>query len=281
MLEGGGMRGLFTAGILDFFLDNGIQFKSCMGVSAGAAHASSYVCGQSGRARDVSVDYLDDKNYCGLYSLLTTGNFFNTKMVYRTIPQKYYPLNQVHFDNSLTAFYGVVTNCDTGEPEYLRIADVNAQMDVIRASASLPLLSHMVEIGGKRYLDGGMADSIPLEKSIAMGNAKNVVVLTQALGYQKKPDKLFPIMKVKYRKYPELLAAMQARPETYNRSLEKVAELEKKGEVFVLRPKAPLAVGRLEKDRGKLLGIYELGYQQAEQQGESLLNFLSDSQSGR
>lgn len=278
VLEGGGMRGLFTAGVLDLFLDKQIHFRGCIGVSAGACHGVSYVCGQRGRARDVSVDYLKDKNYCGMHSLLTTGDMFNVEMVYKTIPEQYYPLDVEAFVNSGTALYAVVTNCDTGQAEYVRIRHPYQDLGWIRASASLPLVSHKVQINGGRYLDGGITDSIPLQKSIEMGNQKNVVILTQPKGYRKKPDSLYPLMKLRYQRHKGLRQQMKNRHLQYNRTIDLVEGLEAEGKLFVIRPSEALNIGRVEKDKYKLLQIYKNGYEEGEKTLSALLRYLNDTE---
>lgn len=164
VLEGGGMKGMYTAGVLDFFLDKGLDFSSVYGVSAGACHMCSYLSKQRGRALDVGIDYLDSKKYCSVESLLTTGDLFNVKTAYHLIPEYLNPYDYAAFDRYEGRAYAVVTNIVTGKPEYLRIRDMKKDIDAIRASASLPLVSRNVKIGGKLYLDGGIADAVPIQK---------------------------------------------------------------------------------------------------------------------
>lgn len=274
VLEGGGMRGLYTTGVLDVFLQNSIEFSHCIGVSAGACHGASFVCGQEGRSRDVSVDYLDDKNYCGFYSLITTGNLFNTQMVYGTIPREYYPLDTKHYVDSGCKLYAVVTNCISGKAEYVHITDPMKNLDWIRASASLPLVSKTVKIGGGKYLDGGIADSIPIEKGIELCPKKTVVILTRNRDYRKSPDSLYPLMKLRYAKYPYLVKQMKNRHLQYNRSLSLIEQLESKGEIFVIRPIEPMTVARVEKDKEKLLKLYRQGVRDAQRQIDDLKKYL-------
>ena len=276
VLEGGGMRGLYTAGVLDFFIDKDIYFRNCIGVSAGACHAASYYCKQRGRAFHVSVDYLGDKNYCSAYSLLKTGNLFNVEMVYGTIPQKLYPLDNATFKNLDVNFYSVVTNCRTGKAEYLKIKDVYKDLDIVRASASLPLMAHKVKIKGEKYLDGGVSDSIPIKKSVELGLNKNVVILTQPRDYQKSPNSLYGAMKIKYFKYKELLKSIKNRHLVYNGTLKYIFEQEKQGNIFVIAPEKDLGVGRIEKDSKKLQEIYEQGYKDGEKYFSPLMEFTEN-----
>ncbi len=276
VLEGGGMRGLYTAGILDFFIDKGIYFKNCVGVSAGVCHATSYYCKQRGRAFHVSVDYLDDKNYCGAYSLLTTGNFFNVDMVYGKIPQRLYPLDNAAFKKSEVNLYAAVTNCRTGRAEYLKIKDVYKDLKAVRASASLPLMAHKVEIDGEKYLDGGISDSIPIKKSVELGFKKNMVILTQPRDYKKSPNSLYGVIKIKYFKYKGLLESIKNRHLVYNDTLEYIYKQEKEGNIFIISPEKPLGIGRTEKNKSKLEEIYKLGYSDGERYYNNLIEFTKN-----
>ena len=188
VLEGGGMKGVYTAGVLDFFLDKGLEFSSVYGVSAGACHMASFLSKQRGRAFAVDTDYLEGSDYCSVKSLLTTGDLFNVKMCYHTIPEELNPYDYETFNRYEGKAYSVVTNIETGEPEYLRIRDMKKDIDMIRASASLPLVSRNVKIGGKLYLDGGISDAIPLKRSIRDGNQKNIVVMTKEEGFIRRPS---------------------------------------------------------------------------------------------
>lgn len=269
------MRGVFTAGVLDFFLDKGIHFSRCLGVSAGACHACSYLAAQRGRAFAVSTNYLDDRRYCSLYSLLTTGDLFGAKLVYHEIPDRLYPIDNAAFLRSGAVFQAVVTNCETGKAEYPMIRDLKKDIDYVRASSSLPLLANIVTLNGRPYLDGGISDSIPLRQSIRQGCLKNVVVLTQHRDYQKRGNKLLPLLKIRYRAYPRLLRALETRHLRYNQTLSLVAAEEKKGRAFVIAPPRPLGLGRIEKDRRKLEAAYRLGYNAAARRYAALKAFLT------
>ncbi len=274
ILEGGGMRGIFTAGVLDYFLDAHLRFSRVLAVSAGACHACSFLAGQRGRAYETAVRYLDDKRYCSLYSLLTTGDLFGAKMLYETIPQELYPIDNEAFLQNPTVFQAVVTNCRTGQAEYPVVHDLLRDIVCVRASSSLPALSRMVSIDGGLYLDGGIADSIPLLQSMRQGSRKHVVVLTRHRDYRKGETKLLPLLKMKYRRYPALLHSLETRHVRYNDTLHLVRREEKKGNVFVLAPAEPLSIGRLEKDRDKLKAVYEQGYAVAAANGDALRDFL-------
>jgi len=274
ILEGGGMRGIYTAGVLEFFMDHDIYFKSTYGVSAGSCHACSYLSKQHDRAYRVSVDYLDDKRYCSVYSLLTTGDMFGAKLCYDLLPNQLDPYDYEAYKKYEGAFYAVVTNCKTGKAEYMQIQDMKKDIIAIRASSSLPLLSKNVAIGGENYLDGGIADSIPLAESMRSGNKKNVVILTQCQGYQKGPNKLSPLMKVRYRKHPKLVEAIKSRHIRYNQTLALIERERVKGNAFVIQPQINLGIKRIEKDKDKLRKLYELGYAAAKEHYDILMEFL-------
>lgn len=278
VIEGGGMRGIFAAGVLDYFLDAGLRFDNVMGVSAGACHGCSFVAGQKGRAFAVNIDYLDRKEYCSFHSLRTTGDLFGAEFIYHEIPKKLYPIDNEAFLKSGIKFQSVVTNCVTGEAEYPVIADMFDDVEWIRASASLPFLANMVEIDGGLYMDGGIADSIPLAQMIRQGNEKNVVILTRPRDYRKKPSKgvLLKLMELKYKDYPHMAEAYAKRYETYNQSLELVAAEEKAGRAFVIAPMGDLDIGRTEKNPDKLKKAYLEGYYVAEGLAEKLNRFIAD-----
>lgn len=274
VFEGGGLRGIFAAGVIDYLLDNGIIIKNVMGVSAGACHACSYVSGQRGRSYAVSTDYLDDKRYMSMHNLRTTGDLFGSEFIYHTIPEELYPLDNDHFLKSGISFRAVVTNCITGEPEYPEIKDLLKDVDYVRASSSLPMFARMVDIGGTPYMDGGISDSVPVKASEKLGCAKNIVVLTRPAGYRKKPERMMPVIKMKYNNYPEMTAALENRYKVYNETMDYIDEGVEKGTILRIAPVKDLGIGRLEKDKGKLKLAYEEGYFVAEAMGEKLKQFL-------
>lgn len=276
ILEGGGMKGVYTAGVIDFFLDKGIEFSSVYGVSAGACSMCSYLSKQRGRARDVCIDYLGDKNYCSVYSLLTTGDLFNADMNYRLVPEQLNPYDYETFARYQGRAYSVVTDIVSGRPVYFRIRDMKKDIVKIRASASLPLVSRNVEIDGGLYLDGGISDSIPVQKSILDGNRKNVVVMTKEIGFVKKPTKesMLWMARLKYRNYPKVAELMAGRYLHYNEQAAYVERLAQSGQAFVIRPKAASGVKRIEKDAEKLRRLYQTGYEDGAACYEELLAFL-------
>lgn len=276
VLEGGGMKGVYTAGVLDFFLDKGIEFSSVYGVSAGACHMCSYLSKQRGRAFAVNVDYLDSSDYCSMKSLLTTGDLFNVDMCYHRIPEQLNPYDYGAFERYEGRAYSVATNIETGMPEYFRIRDMKADIDKIRASASLPLVSRNVIIQGKPYLDGGISDAIPLQKSIIDGNMRNVVIMTKEEGYVREPFKELGLIRLKYGKYPKVYELMKDRHIRYNRLLRYIEDQQKNDRAFVIRPKHKSGVGRVEKDKEKLKNLYLEGYEDARECFEELQNYLEE-----
>ncbi len=278
VLEGGGMKGIFTAGVLDFLLDKKILFSSVYGVSAGACHMTSYIAGQRGRAFDISVDYLDTRWYCGIPSLVTTGNLFNTDVAYSLIPNDLNPFDNEAYEKYEGSAYAVVTDVETGKADYLRIKSCRGKnMDRIRASASLPLVARMVEIDGKKYLDGGLSDAIPLERSIMSGNDKNLVVLTKEVGYVRTPIPAaeLAMLKVRYAGYPNVWKLMRNRDIRYNRQLQHVMDMENEGKAFVLRPQHKSNTKRIDKDPEHLKELYYEGYAEAEKNYDRLMAYLN------
>lgn len=276
VMEGGGMKGVYTSGVLDFFLDKDILFSSCYGVSAGACNMCSYLSGQRKRSFDVIADYIEDKHYCGSYSMLTTGDIFNVKMCYHQIPEQLNPYDYQAFKAYQGKAYAVATNVVTGRAEYLRVRDMKKDIYAIRASASLPLVSRTVSYRGSLYLDGGIADAIPIKRSILGGNNKNVVIMTKEEGYVRPPEGMLPLLRARYIKYPEVYRLMKRRHEMYNDTIDYLAEQEKAGRAFIIRPRDKGTVGRIERDRSKLEALYEIGYQDAEKKYDQLMAYLTD-----
>ena len=276
ILEGGGMRGAFTAGVLDVFLEEGLQFSACYGVSAGACHCASYLSGQKGRAFRVSSEYLDDNRYASMESLLRTGDFFGVDMVYRKIPEELDPYDYEAFSKYQGKFYVVVTNCDTGQAEYLPIWDMKKQINRLRASSSLPFFARVVRLNGIPYLDGGISDAIPLAQAERDGYRKNVVILTRDRSYRKKPSKVSVLLPLFYGRYPALCRAMAQRWKMYNREVEEVQRAEETESAFVIQPKEPVQIGRLERDKAKLQALYEEGYAKAKASMADLKAFLAE-----
>lgn len=269
------MRGLFSAGVMDVMMENGIRFDGIIGVSAGAAFGVNYKSGQMGRALRYNTRYCHDKRYCGIGSLLRTGNLFNTEFCYNEVPLKLDVFDFDAFERDPTAFYITCTDVESGKPVYHEYCGRKDHgFDWIRASASLPVVSQIVEIDGLKLLDGGIADSIPVAYFERIGYIKNVVILTQPQGYRKEKNQLLPLIRVKYRHYPNLVKALEVRHLMYNAELDLIQEQERRGDLFVIRPHSSLPVKRMEKDPAKLKTCYEMGRQAAETARERLLAFL-------
>ncbi|MDE7018536.1 MAG: patatin family protein [Lachnospiraceae bacterium] len=275
VLEGGGMKGIYTAGVLDFFLDKEIEFSNCYGVSAGACCLCSYLSKQRKRAYHVNVDYLGQKAYCSVESLLKTGDLFGVDMCYGLIPDYLNPYDYEAFDQYQGKAYAVVTNIKTGEPEYMQLQDMHKDIIAVRASSSMPLVSRNVKIGEALYLDGGISDSIPIRRSMKDGNRKNVIVMTKEDGYVRLPAGAeLALVKVRYMRYPKIYGLMRERHIAYNATVQYIEQMQKRGEVFVIRPKHKSDVGRVEKDKAKLDALYEEGYRDAEESYLDLLEYL-------
>ncbi len=276
VLEGGAMRGMYTSGVLDTFLDNGISFDGIIGVSAGALFGANFLSKQKGRSLRYSQKYNGDKRYMGIGSLLKTGNLINTDFAYNTVPFTLDVFDNDTFMASGTPFYAVITNISTGNTEYVRITNVFEQMDVLRASASMPFVSKPVKIGSRLYLDGGVTDSIPYKKLLDMGYDRIIVILTRDIDYRKKPMSSF-LINTCYKKYPEFREKLKKRHEMYNSSVQRLMEYEQKGIALVVRPSRPIEIGRMEKDPQKLQRIYDLGTRDAKQSMDKISSFLNST----
>lgn len=261
VLEGGGQRGIYTAGVLDELMAHNIQADGLIGVSAGIIHGVSYISEQYGRNARYFVKYRSDKHFMSLYSLITSGNICGKEFCYDKIPNELAVFDYDRFRERAAAIpvYACCSNLETGEPEYIRLYDAREDMDAIRASASLPLVSETVEFKGMKLLDGGSTDSIPVAAMRKFGFKKNIVVLTRPAGYEKKEDKTIPIMRKLYGKYPEYVEACENRYLEYNKTLKYIEYLESIGEVCVIRPSRDMKVGRAERNVDKLKRLYKLG----------------------
>lgn len=273
VLEGGAMRGMYTAGVLDVLLSRGIEFDGIMGVSAGALFGPNFLSKQPGRVIRYNKRFIRDKRYKGWCCLLKEGNLFSTGFAYGTVPRELDVFDDETFKSSGVPFYAVVTALETGEPEYMEINSVFDDMDILRASGSMPFVSRPVEIDGKLYLDGGVADSVPYEAMEKMGYEKLVVILTRDMDYRKEPMPAMPI-KLCFRRYPKFRDKLLKRHETYNRSVARLRELEERGQIFVIRPSVPIEIGRVESDPEKLQQVYELGLKDGETAANKLREFL-------
>lgn len=269
------MRGLFTAGVIDVLMERGITFDGMIGVSAGAAFGCNYKSGQIGRVLRYNTEYCRDPRYCGFRSLFTTGNIFSTEFCYGEVPLRLDPFDFGAFERNPMRFYVVCTDIETGLPvyhEYKGYADHG--FDWIRASASMPIVSQIVEIDSQKLLDGGVADSIPVQFFESIGYRRNVVVLTQPKGYVKQKNRALPLVRRKYRAYPCLTKAMEHRHEMYNAELRAVEQGEAEGRLFVIRPDAPIPVQRVERNIDHLRQAYALGRSAAEEAFPAMDEFL-------
>ena len=274
VLEGGAMRGMYTAGVLDTFLEGGIRVDAVVGVSAGALFGVNYLSGQKGRVIRYNKRFNGDKAYMGLRPLLREGNLISTHYAYERVPRELDPFDDETFQASGVPFYAVVTDTATGEPEYMRIQSAFAQMDTLRASGSMPFVSHPVKIGDREYLDGGIGDSIPFEWMHSQGYDKLVVVLTQDKAYRKTPMPRLPL-KLLQRRYPQIARQLRHRHETYNQDLDLLAQWEREGKAYVLRPSEPIHIHRTERDPGKLQQVYDLGVKDCRKHLPQLRQYLN------
>lgn len=274
ILEGGGMKGAYTSGVLDFFLDKGLTFDHCYGVSAGSINLCSYLSKQRRRGFRSLTEYMGNDHVVGLYSLLKEGNMINSEFAYEIVPKYLLPFDRETFEAYSGKAYAVAANIETGEAEYLPMRKMEEALEAIKASSALPLVFKTVEINGKKYLDGGLADSIPIKRSVLEGNKKHVVILTKEEGYIREPSKQLGLIKMRYFRYPKVAEIIKNRHTEYNNTMKYIKRLEEKGEVFLIQPKVKNDVSRLEKDEKKMEELYQTGYHDAAEKYEALLHFL-------
>ena len=274
VLEGGAMRGMFTAGVLDVFLDEQIHIDGIVSVSAGALFGVNLPSKQRGRVLRYNKKYLNDKRYMGWHSLFTTGNIVNKEFAFYQLPVELDVFDQEAFARSGIDFYTVLTNVESGEAEYVKIHDAFEQMETLRATSAMPFVSKMVEINGKKYLDGGIADSIPLRFCQQLGYDKIIVVLTRPLDYRKTPTNLL-LFNAFYRRYPKLVERLTNRYADYNRTVEDIIRLNEQGKIFVIRPSITLPIRRIEKDVHKIQAMYDLGVSDAQYVMQDLKAYLA------
>lgn len=270
ILEGGGMRGLYTAGVLEYFAQHDIHFPYIIGVSAGACMAASFLSEQQGRNKIVSIDYVNDKRYLSFSNFIRKGELFGMDFIFDEIPNTLVPLDVNKIISGPDEFVIVTTNCETGEPMYFYKEDYDVQTlgKLLRASSSIPFFADAVEHNGKYMLDGGIVDPIPIIKAESDGFTKNVVVLTKPRGYYKKESRMSTI--INYKKYPKVDERMKIRYKHYNDRLDYVFEQEKKGNVVVIAPSEDPGVGRTTRNTQKLEKLYELGFNDAKEQYEAV-----------
>lgn len=275
VLEGGAMRGMYTAAILDLFLDHQIKIDGIVAVSAGALFGVNYPSNQRGRTLRYNKKYVKDKRYMGFSSLLKTGNIVNKDFAYYQVPFELDAFDEAAYQKSKTNFYAAVTDVQTGLPEYIKITNATQQIEVLRASSAMPFVSKIVKIGDQKYLDGGVADSIPLQKCIDLGYDKIIVILTRPINYRKK--KANPLLaKLFYHQYPKFVEAINNRYKNYNDMVEMIIEKEKNQEIFVFRPSKKIDIKRIERDPDKLQEMYDLGIEDGNRLIEKLKQYLKE-----
>lgn len=276
VLEGGAMRGMFTAGVLDVLMEQNIEFDGAIGVSAGATFGCNFKSKQIGRTIRYNMKYCNDPRYCSFRSLLKTGDLFGAEFCYHTLPEQLDLFDNETYEHSPMEFHIVCTDVNTGKPVYYKCDKFDHDgLEWVRASASMPLVSRIVEVGGRQMLDGGISDSIPLEYFQSIGYHRNLVVLTQPRDYVKKENKMLPLMKLTLKRYPNLIETMRQRHVNYNQTLDYIRSEEKKGTVLVLCPKEKLPVGRIEHNPERLKHVYDLGQEVALENLEKIKTFLN------
>ena len=276
IMEGGAMRGMFTAGVLDVLMENGLVTDGAIGVSAGAVFGCNYKSHQIGRVIRYNTEYCNDKRYASFKNLVKTGNLYSEQFCYHEVPEKLDPFNEAAFAASPMDFFVVCTDVKTGDPIYHKCRKGDAE-DVLwmEASASMPLAAKIVKIGHYGLLDGGVADSIPVRFFESIGYKRNLIILTQPKGYIKKKNKFLPAIRAKYFRYPAFVEAVADRHERYNETLSYISMLEQAGKDYVIRPPIPLEIGAMERDPAQLRRVYETGRAVAQIQVEKIRDFLN------
>ena len=276
VMEGGAMRGMFTAGVLDVLMENKVEFDGAMGVSAGAVFGCNFKSRQIGRSLRYNMRFCDDPRYCSVESLIKTGDLYGVQFCYDEIPNKLDPFDAETYRNNPMPFYAVCTNVETGKAIHKRLDNGDAKdMEYFRASASMPVVSRIVEVDGYKLLDGGIVDSIPLLAMERRGCPRNIVVLTQPLGFVKEPNSMLPVIRATMFKYPNCVKAMEVRHLRYNRQTAYVREQELAGKAFVIRPPQALGIGHTTKDPNELKRVYDIGRAEMEARLEELKAFLA------
>lgn len=276
VLEGGAMRGLWTAGVTDVMMEHDVWPDGLIGVSAGAAFGCNYKSRQVGRAIRYNTRFARDKRYSGLWSLVTSGDYFNANFGYHVVPYEYDLFDTKAFEENPMQFIVVCTDVLTGQAVYHDMQHVSyEELEWLRASASMPLVSKVVEVEGHKLLDGGVSDSIPLSYFESIGYDRNVVILTQPLGYRKAPSKLMPLMRLSLRKYPQFVKAMSERYLMYNKQLEYVTQAEAEGRCLVIRPDEKIPIGHISHDAEQMRRVYEIGRQVGERYIEKIKEFYA------
>ena len=277
VLEGGAFRGLFTSGIIDVMMAHDVWPDGLIGVSAGAAFGCNYKSRQTGRAIRYNKAYAHDPRYSGIRSLLTTGDYFNAQFAYHTMPRQLDVFDNEAFNANPMQFYAVCTDVVTGKAVYKHLEQASdTTYDWIRASASMPLVSRVIDLEGHKLLDGGVADSIPLAYFESIGYDRNVVILTQPEGYQKEHNKLMPLLRLSLRKYPKMIEALDQRHLMYNRQLDYVSEAEREGRCLVIRPKVSLPIGHISHNPDEMQRVYDMGREEGERRIADIIRFYNE-----
>jgi predicted patatin/cPLA2 family phospholipase len=277
VLEGGAFRGLFTSGIIDVMMAHDVWPDGLIGVSAGAAFGCNYKSRQAGRAIRYNKAYAHDPRYSGIRSLLTTGDYFNAQFAYHTMPRQLDVFDNEAFNANPMQFYAVCTDVETGKAVYKHLEQASdTTYDWIRASASMPLVSRVIDLEGYKLLDGGVADSIPLAYFESIGYDRNVVILTQPEGYLKEHNKLMPLLRLSLRKYPKMIEALDQRHLMYNRQLDYVSEAEREGRCLVIRPKESLPIGHISHNPDEMQRVYDMGREEGEHRIADIIRFYNE-----
>ncbi len=276
VLEGGSMRGMYTAGVLDTFMDAGIKIDGIIGVSAGALFGPNYFSKQRGRVIRYNKRFCKDRRYMSFLSFLFTGNMVNKKFAFYDVTTKYDIFDNDTFMKNNTGYYVTATNVETGKAEYLELKDVSKEMELLRATSAIPFVSRMVKIDGKKYLDGGISDSIPVLQCKSLGYDKIIVVLTRPIDYRKTQfsKKVMDLIAWRYKKYPRFVETMINRYQMYNKTVDTILDMEEKGEIFVIRPSESINLKTIERNAENLQAVYNLGIKDCKIELEKLMEYL-------
>jgi len=278
ILEGGGMRALYTCGVLDFFMSKNLEIPYVIGVSAGASNGSSYISGQYQRNKHVNIDYIKDSRFLSIKNLFKEKSLFGQDFLFNQLPNKLAPFDYNSFFESKMNFIITATDCISGKPVYFDKKSLNnsALMEALKASTSIPFVSPMISFRGMQLLDGGISDSIPVQKSIDDGNKKHIIVLTRNKGYRKKPSGFKFFTSFFYKNYPELAKLLTERSNMYNKTLDLIDKLENKGKIFIIQPENKIEVGRMEKNPKKLETLYNQGLNEASRCYNRLMDWIKE-----
>lgn len=273
VLEGGGFRGIYTSGVLDVFMDHGLKLPYVIGVSMGTVNGANYISWQRGRSLEMAKTFMPDKRYMGFGNLIREGNFFGRDFAYNEIPRRYNLFDMKAYYASDQRFYLTATDCNTGEARYFEKMEYEAG-EAIAASTALPFLSRMVPLGDSLYLDGGLADSVPIQKALDDGNDKAILVLTREKGYRKEPYGKEKLVQARYGKYPQLVKAILDRHIFYNETMDLIDRLEDEGKIYVLRPENPIETKVIDRDRDTMEKSYQIGFDQTTAEWDQIAAYL-------